>query len=207
MHTVCLFKGLCNKDMAMYKTANISCLILAAGSARRFGRAKLLYTLADGRSILQTTLGIYTELFDLVTVICNDNTELIKQAHNMNAKVEVNPLSHMGMSESIKLGINITRPKLAWLIALADMPYVEDGSIVQLCQLAERNKIIQPYVNATPGNPVLIGIDFLSDLLSLEGDVGAKSVLQSNNQSVVKVDLNDLGLTQDVDTPGDVKRQ
>ena len=189
----------------MYKAKDISCLILAAGSESRFGSAKLLYRLKDGRSILQNTIGVYQSVFDQVTVVCNDNMQLIDQAHNLGALIEVNPLAHLGMSESIKLGVRVTQASTAWLIVLADMPYVDAVSIVRLCQFADRKKIIQPYFNSSPGNPVMIGTAFLPQLMSLEGDVGAKAILQTHSQALIKLDLDDSGLVHDIDTLDDVK--
>ena len=189
----------------MFKAQNIRCLVLAAGSARRFGACKLLHPLSDGRSILQHTLGLYSALFDQVTVVCNDNQELINQALALNASVEVNALSDQGMSESIKLGVSKTTPALAWLIVLADMPYVASASIIKLCQCAKRSKIIQARIDNKPANPVLIGRDFYSQLMQLQGDVGAKAIMQAHSDAVIQLDLNDIGLVHDIDRPSDIR--
>ena len=189
----------------MFKSQDIHCLVLAAGSARRYGSAKLLHRLDDGRSILQHTLGTYTELFDQVTVICNDNLRLIDQAIAAQALVKVNPLSHVGMSESIKLGISSIAPKIACLIVLADMPYVTSDSISRICQLVRANNMVQALVDAQPGNPVAIGADFLPELMQLQGDVGAKAILQKYPLQVVNIELSDNGLVHDIDTLDDLR--
>lgn len=189
----------------MFRAEDIRCIILAAGSARRFGSSKLLYPLKDGRSILQTTMKVYTDLFDQVTVICNDNLELINQALRLNALVEVNPQSDLGMSESIKLGVGDSKPNIGWLIVLADMPYVDPISVIRLCQLATRFNIVQARVSSKPANPVLIGADFQSEIMALTGDVGAKSILQAHNEAVLRVDLEDTGLIHDIDKLSDIR--
>ena len=40
-------------------------------------------------------------------------------------------------------------------------------------------------------------------IMTLEGDIGAKEILELNKDKILNVNINDLGLAKDFDTPDD----
>ena len=61
-----------------------------------------------------------------------------------------------------------------------------------------------PVFEGNPGNPVAFGRSFFSSLEKLDGDVGAKNIVQANTQSVIEISVSDKGILIDIDSPDDV---
>lgn len=66
-------------------------------------------------------------------------------------------------------------------------------------------RIVVPRYRGVPGHPVLFGREHADALRALEGDVGARAVIERNHAHVVHVDVDD-EVPPDVDTPEDLAR-
>jgi molybdenum cofactor cytidylyltransferase len=53
------------------------------------------------------------------------------------------------------------------------------------------------------GNPVLFPKSFEEKLLSIQGDSGAKKILEINKKEVLYLEINDPGIIRDLDVPND----
>jgi molybdenum cofactor cytidylyltransferase len=90
-----------------------------------------------------------------------------------------------------------------WVIALADMPYVQPESIAAiLTALQNGADIAVPVCQGRRGNPVGFSRRYLPQLLALTGDQGARALL--NMYPVTEVPVNDPGIFQDIDIPEDL---
>ena len=184
---------------------NIAVIVLAAGLSTRFGKQKMSHHLDDGKTIFETCIERYQKVFKKnVTVVISDDYNLrqrgIKSGINV---VEVdNPAK--GMSHSIIMGIQSQPNASAWLIALGDMPYVKTDTLIQLAAKATENNIAVPVYDSRRGNPAILGCAFKEGLLSLQGDVGAKELINNSESRVCKVYVDDMGVLHDIDRPGDV---
>jgi molybdenum cofactor cytidylyltransferase len=56
------------------------------------------------------------------------------------------------------------------------------------------------------GHPVGFSAAHREALAALEGDAGARSILISQAQQIVKVPVNDAGILADIDRPGDLPK-
>ena len=150
------------------------------------------------------------QVFQDVVVVSQNNKQLLAEVEASNARAIINTQASLGLSESIKTAVKATQPDIAWMFILADMPFVKISTLQALASEACRECICQPRSNkeqAKPrlGNPVVIGVDFRDALLQLTGDVGAKNVVQANSDKLNIVDVEDLGIYQDIDQPSDLK--
>ncbi len=143
-------------------------------------------------------------MFADINVVCNTDPQIIDLVNSVGLKPIINNNSHLGMSESIKLGINASTGKRGYLIALADMPYVKTSTIETVCQSLKVNNIALPYSDHRAGNPVAFGLEFKESLLALTGDQGAKSIVLAHQDVVEKVGVKDPGIWHDIDVPSDV---
>ena len=51
-------------------------------------------------------------------------------------------------------------------------------------------------------NPVIFDLaKYREELLSLEGDRGAKSILKAHSEDILEVEVDDQGVVVDIDTP------
>jgi len=61
-----------------------------------------------------------------------------------------------------------------------------------------------PIFQGRRGNPVLLGATLFPDVLALQGDAGARAILQDLGDQLALVDAPDDGILFDVDLPTDL---
>jgi molybdenum cofactor cytidylyltransferase len=126
----------------------------------------------------------------------------------LGCEVSVCPDADSGMAASLVHAIrhslsNIQAPPHAWLVALGDMPHVAPATLRALADaLVAGAPIAAPVMEGRRGNPAGFGRVHLQALLALQGDQGARRLLQSC--SVTEVAVDDPGIFQDIDTPADL---
>ena len=87
------------------------------------------------------------------------------------------------------------------LVALADMPEVQAESYELVASGLSGWLIHRPVYLGQPGHPVGFGARHFDALRRMEGDVGARSILQQQREHLVMLDVEDRGVILDVDTP------
>ena len=184
----------------------ITGVILAAGNSTRFGSNKCLKKLPNGHEIgLQAALNLRKHLEQVICVIPSQNPEIKYLFENAGFVTIENPLSQQeGMSSSIKIAIEETKSSKGWLMCLADMPNIKPSSYKKIiAELIQSDGIVIPSVNLKQGNPVGISACFYEQLMAIQGDVGARKIFKNNQSSIQTVEVNDLGILQDIDTRSD----
>ena len=179
----------------------IAVIVLAAGQSTRFGSSKMAHSLASGKSILETTLEQYRQVFTNTSVVVSE----FSHYQHLGVPLVLNKHAHLGMSQSIIAGIKAQTNAKAWLIALGDMPYVKATTLKKCAAQSAEELIVLPTFKHQRGNPVIFGAKFRDQgLMQLAGDVGAKSVIEDNLDSVVFVPVEDAGVVQDIDRKSDI---
>ena len=189
----------------MIDDSDIACLVFASGASVRFGGRKMLHPLKDGLSILATTIRIYRQVFRVVNVVVNDkDLTIIDLVESEGAVAILNPRSSQGLSQSVVAGVELTQPKRGWLCALGDMPYVWESTVESVADRLSESNIVVPRTKNVNGNPVAIGSNFRAELLQLDGDIGAKPLINQNAQWVHYIDCNDPNIHRDIDRRTDL---
>jgi len=181
-------------------------LLLAAGSARRFGSDKLLHPLPHGVPIaVQAARHLKSELDVVFAVVRPNEKELFEYLKAEGCTVSVCENASEGMGASLACAARAAGEQGGYLIALGDMPFVRRSSIAAVRDaLAGGASLVAPYFRTRRGHPVGIAGVFYEKLLSLSGDEGAKRILESNADKLVKVPLGDPGVIRDIDKPADL---
>ena len=181
-------------------------LLLAAGSASRFGSDKLRHPLPHGVSIaVQAARHLRMELDRVVAVVKPDSGELAAALKSEGCEVAVRENAAEGMGASLACAAAQAGEPDGYLIALGDMPFVRRTTIAALRDaLAAGAPLAAPYFRARRGHPVALSKKFRSQLLALKGDAGAKKLLADNESALVKIPVGDPGVIRDIDTPGDL---
>lgn len=187
----------------------VHCLLLAAGSSSRFGSPKALHTMPDGKPMIVNTLELYHDLGIGITVVIQaGDSDLAAVLKSCSVAIVENQNATLGLSQSIVKGVQQSSESRAWLIGLADMPYVSPKTLASIIGLAAPERIVIPrsIKNGVKraGNPVCIGHAFEAHLLQLSGDVGAKNLIKRNTSSIDYVDCDDQGIHQDIDKLSDI---
>lgn len=187
---------------------NIVGVLLAAGGARRFGGGKLLARLADGTPLaVAAARNLVAALPDSLAVIAPGDPVLAGVLQGAGLRLVINPEAGRGMGRSIARGVASAAHAGGWLIALGDMPRVRPATIAALAAALDGPEAIAaPFHDGRRGNPVAFGAGWRAALCALDGDQGARALLQSHPLALRRVDLDDPGIFLDVDLPADLKR-
>jgi molybdenum cofactor cytidylyltransferase len=183
---------------------NIIGLLLAAGSASRFGSDKLRHTLPHGVPIaVQAARHLRPEVSRVVAVTRSE--ALRKMLDEEGCEAVVFEKADQGMGASLACAARAAGRADGYLVALADMPFIRPTSIAAVREALERGaRLAAPYFRGRRGHPVGIAGSFFDSLLDLRGDEGAKRLLQENESTLVKIPVGDPGVIRDIDTPGDL---
>ena len=155
-------------------------ILLAAGSARRFGSNKLLRPL-NGKPLYAHGLAALLAAAKMrpaadVTVVSR-TPEILAAARAAGAKAVESPLSEQGLSFTIKAALDALEPLAEGdylLFAVADQPYLTAASVAALLE-----KAAPPTRGATlcfgekVGSPTLFSASLAKDLRALEADADA----------------------------------
>jgi molybdenum cofactor cytidylyltransferase len=184
---------------------NIVGILLAAGSATRFGSDKLSHRLPHGVSIsTQAARHLHSVLPSIVAVV-KPGADALADALSQQCAVVVCENAAEGMGASLACAVRAAGPADGYVIALADMPFVRSTSIGAVRDaLAAGAVVAAPYFRARRGHPVGISGIFFEDLLACQGDEGARRLIGENENRLVKIPVGDPGVVRDIDTPDDL---
>lgn len=185
-------------------------IILAAGASTRLGRPKQLLPW-QGKTLLQhaveTALTITTQ--PVVVTGCNAD-QLSAGVDHTQVHVVFNPEWEQGIASSIKCGLqallNRTPPPDQVIFMVCDQPFVSPGLLLDLInerQKSHRSIIASSYAG-TLGIPALFDKTHFAQLLDLQGDTGAKKVIQAFPEEVAFVEFREGEF--DIDTEMEYKK-
>jgi molybdenum cofactor cytidylyltransferase len=211
--------------LAKNRALSIGILLLAAGRASRMGEAghKLLAEF-DGvplvRRVAERALAasgapdavgsegaVASENppAPFVAVTGHRADEVSQALKGLALTLVENPDYASGMASSVKAGL--AAPDLSevagMMVLLADMPAVSAGDLRTLqtaFRKAEGRAIVRAVAGGKRGNPVILPRATFGELMLLEGDVGARHVIETCGLPIIDVEIG-AGAHIDVDTP------
>jgi molybdenum cofactor cytidylyltransferase len=141
----------------------------------------------------------------VITVVGHDATKVSVALLGIDTHLVTNPDYAKGMSTSLKAGIAaVPDTSVGALVLLGDMPHVTPAIINRLIAAFADNpmaKAVVPMVGGQRGNPILIGRNLFDAVMCLEGDMGARKLLDAAGDGVIEVAIDDAAVLTDVDTP------
>ncbi len=172
-------------------------VILAAGDSTRLGEPKQLVTI-HGETLLARTIRIALEsgVDHVFTVLGADAATLREHVHT--ATIVENPLWQQGMATSIRAGITAASAFDTALLLTCDQPAVT-AMHCALLLVAAAGKIAASNYAGRSGIPAIFPQKYFPELLTLEGDTGARHLLRAHREEVVEIVLENGEL--DLDTP------
>lgn len=180
-------------------------LLLAAGSSSRFGADKRWHRLADGTPMaLRSAAALLSACSRVIVVLRRDDDELAERCTAIGCEVVRNPLSAAGMGTSLACGVAASRDAGGWLVALADMPFIQpDTYKAVIAALARGASIARPGYRGEAGHPVGFSAAWGAALAALAGDRGARDIIAAAGKACATIELEDRGVLQDVDRHSD----
>jgi molybdenum cofactor cytidylyltransferase len=184
----------------------VTAVVLAAGSATRFGSVKLLAPI-NGRPVLQHVLDALDAAgLDDVVVVLGADAEAIEAAIDWRTERRVtNADPGRGLSSSVQVGLAAVPEHGSALIALGDQPGVTPTAIRSLVDQPDdpdRPIVVARYQDDSARNPVLLRRAAFPLAAEMTGDRGLGPILAAHPELVREVIVP--GSNPDVDTPADL---
>lgn len=187
----------------MKKVDNLAVLILAAGTSSRLGKPKQLVKYKN-KSLIKIVVEKALALSDNVTVILGHNaTKIIEEIIDYPIAMAVNPKFQEGIGSSISFGVNEIKEYEKCLIMLCDQPFIPIEHFEKLINTIEENSLIASQYGSTQTVPAIFSKRFYKELIKLNGDKGAKSILVKNNAPTIlleKINAVDIDTNEDIST-------
>lgn len=181
-------------------------LLLAAGCSRRFGSDKLLHPLPDGDLIVVASARRLAAATDhAIALIRPQQSALRASLKGLGVEVVEVANAESGMGVTLAAGIRAAAQAAGWVVALADMPRVYADTMRRVAiALRDGASIAAPFHGGRRGHPVGFARQWHDTLTALQGNEGARSLLQTHGECITRIDVNDPGCLMDIDTPADL---
>jgi molybdenum cofactor cytidylyltransferase len=185
-------------------------VLLAAGRGERFGGGKLLAPLPAGPNAgvavgVAACRSLRAAVDEVIAVVRPGDPALVAALAGEGARVVVAARADDGMGASLAAGIAAADGTDAYVVALADMPWVTTATIRAVVEaLRGGASIAAPRYRGRRGHPVGFAAAHRAELVALTGDQGARAIVEARASFVAFVDVDDAGVLADVDVPGDL---
>ena len=175
----------------MEQTLSLGCLVMAAGSGRRFGGNKLAAEL-DGKTLIRRALeAVPGARFSAVTVV-SQYEDIEELAGQFGFAAIHNDRPDLGLSHTIRLGTEAMRTCDGILYMVADQPKLRQETVARIvevfCQHPDR--IVGAGHEGRRGNPNLFPARFFSELMAITGDHGGSSVIRAHEEAFLLVETD-----------------
>jgi molybdenum cofactor cytidylyltransferase len=180
-------------------------ILLAAGAGVRYGGRKLLARLPDGSTLgARSAANLRAVIPEVIAVVRPGDESLADALAATGVRVTVCADAGSGMGASLAHGVNEAGDADAYVVALADMPWIAADSIARVVgALRAGHALVVPRYLQQRGHPVGFGAVHRPALLALTGDAGARSIL-AGASGIHWIDVDDPGVVRDVDVPADL---
>lgn len=184
----------------------IAALVLAAGASTRMGGANKLLCEVDGVAMVRRAVNAaLASRCASVHVVTGYQAAAVEAAlAGLDVECVRNPDHATGMASSLRAGLAALPPEAdAAVVVLGDMPRVSGVLIDRLIAAWDprQPRIVAPVRAGRRGNPILWPRALAGEMSRVEGDVGARALLQVYADSLTRVEWDDDAIFADVDTP------
>jgi molybdenum cofactor cytidylyltransferase len=190
--------------------------VLAAGQSARFRAAggceatKLIAKL-DGRPIVRTVAeaALASKARPVVVVVGHARSSVEAALAGLDVTIAFNPDFSSGLASSLRAGLSALPPDVAGaLVLLGDMPRIEAkliDALIDAFRSRDHALAAAPSLDGRRGNPILLGRGLFAAAMRLEGDEGARRLIDALSSSdLVEIAGPDAQVAFDIDTPDDL---
>ncbi|WP_418459171.1 NTP transferase domain-containing protein [Brucella intermedia] len=190
----------------------VAIVVLAAGEASRMGKGGAHKLLAEFDRVplvrRSTERALNSSAESVVVVTGHRHAEIEGALAGLNVVAAFNPDYASGMASSLASGFCAPEAANAdgVMVILADMPQVTTEDIDVLIaefRASGGDAIVRAVSRGKRGNPVILPRFLRDDILRLEGDVGARHLIENSGLPIIDVEIGH-GAHLDVDTPEEV---
>jgi molybdenum cofactor cytidylyltransferase len=185
----------------------VAAVILAAGRSTRMGGPNKLLAELGGKTLVRIAAeqALASRASDVIVVTGHQAEEVEKSLAGLKLKFVENPNFADGLAGSVKAGIAaVPEDADAAVVLLGDMPLIDAHLIDRLIEAFAPDRgglIVVPVSDSRRGNPVLWSRRFFNELMTLDGDIGARHLIAKHGEAVAEVPVEGHGAFLDIDTP------
>ncbi|TPN92471.1 molybdopterin-binding/glycosyltransferase family 2 protein [Mesorhizobium sp. B1-1-5] len=183
----------------------VDIVLLAAGRSSRMGGPNKLLALFDGEPLVRRTASraLASKAAATVVVTGHQRQRVRSALSGLGVRVADNPDFADGLASSLKAGIAKVAPDAAGaMIVLGDMPGVSSkdlDSLIDAFRSSDGRSVVRASHQGKQGNPVLLPRSLFAAVAQLEGDTGARHLVEAEGLDVIDVEIGQ-GASIDVDT-------
>ena len=189
------------------EAAPVAGIVLAAGRSTRMGEANKLLQSVRGKPMLRHAVEaqLASRARPIIVVTGHQPEAVAAMLAGLDVSLVHNPDFASGLASSVRAGLAALPETAAGVIvSLGDMPNVTGGVIDRLAQVfADSGEALAvvPTLLGQRGNPVLLARALFAEIAKLDGDQGARRLLDAAGDAIVEVPLDDPAIALDIDTP------
>ena len=169
-------------------------VILAGGASTRLGRPKQLLQYR-GKTLLNHAVSEASNAkADAVVVILGKNADLFEgEIDSQEVSVVINKNWKEGMASSVRLGLDTllkSKPYIdAVIFMVCDQPHISSSVLNELITKQQKTtkQIVTCNYGESIGPPALFHKKYFRDLAKLNGDVGARNIIEQNMHDVAMI--------------------
>ncbi|RVB27434.1 nucleotidyltransferase family protein, partial [Mesorhizobium sp. M7A.F.Ca.CA.004.05.1.1] len=180
-------------------------VLLAAGRSSRMGGPNKLLALFDGKPLVRRTAerALGSKASGTVIVTGHQRERVRAALVGLDVTFADNPDFAEGLSTSLKAGIAyLPEDSAGVMIVLGDMPDITSDDLDRLIDAFRKaggNAVVRASHDGKRGNPVLLPRSLFPAIAHLEGDTGARHLVETEGLDVIDVEIG-AAASVDVDT-------
>ena len=194
-------------------------VILAAGESTRMGRDKALLPWPPGLpsaaspakgTILSSAINALRQHCDMVIVVAGNNEPVLRKVvEGCGALLVRNPAPERGQFSSLQTGLRevMNQGRDTAMITLVDCPPPQTATLELLLDSftnkTHNSWAIVPEYKGKHGHPILVGREMIEKFLRAPATANAREIEHALQERISYVQVDDLLVTANVDTPDD----
>lgn len=185
----------------------VAAVVLAAGRSTRMGAINKMLAEIGGKPLVRIAAdqAVASRAKPVIVVTGHEREKVEAALKGLPVRLVHNSDYAEGLGTSLKAGIAAVPEEAdAAIVCLGDMPQVDAALIDRLIAALDPERgalIVVPSIDGRRGNPVVWSRRFFHDLMSIQGDIGARHLIGSYAEAVVEIPVAGEAALTDVDTP------
>ncbi|MBZ9676834.1 NTP transferase domain-containing protein [Mesorhizobium sp. ES1-1] len=183
----------------------VAIVLLAAGRSSRMGGPNKLLALFDGEPLVRRAAerALASRASGTIVVTGHQRERVRETLTGLDVTFADNPDFAEGLSTSLKAGIAyLPQDTAGVMILLGDMPGVgsdDIGRLIDTFREAGGKSVVRASHQGKRGNPVILPRSLFPAIAHLEGDTGARHLVEAEGLDVIDVEIGEAA-SVDVDT-------
>jgi molybdenum cofactor cytidylyltransferase len=186
---------------------HVAAVVLAAGRSTRMGVINKLTAKLGGKPLVRFAVeqALASQAGPVIVVTGHQREKVEAVLAGLDVQFVHNPHYADGLGTSLGAGLAAV-PESAdgAVVCLGDMPQIDAKLIDRLIGTFDPETgilVVVPTFDGKRGNPVVWARRFFPQLMSINGDFGARHLIGTVSEAVAEVAVSDVSVTLDIDTP------